>query len=178
VAKVLKVISQQEFLKRFQQWRHRWAKCIGCSRAVLCRWPLTAKCKYIGTRLAIKSFWELHSHTSYNSSPRTGQSVSQSHTMGYRSGFDSQQGIFFPQSRSDRLWGTPSFLSNGYRGLFPWRGSIARMWSRYYAPLSSAEVKNMWRFNSTTHTSSRRSVYGQEIICLYLVLLLVTRTHR
>jgi len=25
---VLKAVPQQEFLKCFQQWQHRWAKCI------------------------------------------------------------------------------------------------------------------------------------------------------
>jgi hypothetical protein len=35
-----------------------------CSREVLQRWFLSANCKYTGT-LAIKSFRELHSHTSY-----------------------------------------------------------------------------------------------------------------
>jgi hypothetical protein len=28
--------------------------------------------------------------------------------------------FFSPPSRQDRLWGTPSPLSNGYQGLFPW----------------------------------------------------------
>jgi len=36
-------------------------------------------------------------------------------------GFDSRHGIWFisSPSRSDRLWGKASFLSNRYRGFFP-----------------------------------------------------------
>jgi hypothetical protein len=48
--------------KYFQQWQHRWAKCW---RGVLGRWPLSVNCKCTGTRLAIKLFRELHSHTAY-----------------------------------------------------------------------------------------------------------------
>jgi hypothetical protein len=29
--------------------------------------------------------------------------------------------IFFSPSRPDRFWGSHNLLSNGYRGLFPWR---------------------------------------------------------
>jgi hypothetical protein len=59
VTTALKAISQQEFQKCFQQWQHR-------SRGVLKRCPLSVSCKYVYTgMLAIKSFRDLHCHTSY-----------------------------------------------------------------------------------------------------------------
>jgi hypothetical protein len=51
--------------------------------------------------------------------------ISECHSLGY--GLDDRGSIpggcweFFPKPpRPERLWGTPSLLSNGYQGLFPW----------------------------------------------------------
>jgi len=50
-------------------------------------------------------------------------------------GFESRQGLEFFTSPplSDRLWGPPGLLSNGYQVLFPWADN---------SPSSTAEVKN------------------------------------
>jgi len=60
----LKAIPQQKFQKCFQQWQHHWAKCIAAQGENFEDDPLSVNCKYTGM-LAIKSFRELHSHTSY-----------------------------------------------------------------------------------------------------------------
>jgi len=52
MTQALKATPQQEFQKCFQQWQHHWALQ-----------SLTLKYTCM---LAIKSFQELHSHTSYN----------------------------------------------------------------------------------------------------------------
>jgi len=52
--------EQQEFKKCFQQWQHH---C--CSTGVLQRRCFSVSCIYTSA-LAIKSFQELHSHTSYH----------------------------------------------------------------------------------------------------------------
>jgi hypothetical protein len=64
VTMTLKAIPQQELQKCFQQWQHRLAKCTAAEGEWLQRWPLSVSYKYAGM-LAIKSLWELHSHTSY-----------------------------------------------------------------------------------------------------------------
>jgi len=53
----LKTFSQQESQKCFEQWQHRWGKCIATEGGVLQR-RLLVSCKYAA------SFRELHSHTS------------------------------------------------------------------------------------------------------------------
>jgi len=44
---------------------------------------------------------------------------------------------------SDRLWGPPRILFNGYRGM-----------KTDQLPIFSAEVKNAWSYTSIPHTSS------------------------
>jgi hypothetical protein len=44
--------------------------------------------------------------------------------------------FFFSTPRPDRFWSLPSFLSNGYEGLFPWGRREAD-----HSPPSSAGVK-------------------------------------
>jgi hypothetical protein len=58
VTAVPKVLPQKEFQKCFKQWQHRWAKDIAAQEEYFEGVPS-------GMRLAIKSFRELHSHTSY-----------------------------------------------------------------------------------------------------------------
>jgi len=63
-----------------------------------------------------------------------------------RPGFDSRQllGFFFFSPLSlYRLWGLLTLLSNGYRGSFPGREAD-------HTSLSSAEVKNIWSYTSTS----------------------------
>ena len=49
------------------------------------------------------------------------------------------------QSRPNRLWGPPSLLFNGYRG--PLLGIKRLEREVQYSPLSSADIKNYWRYS-------------------------------
>jgi hypothetical protein len=55
---------------------------------------------------------------------------------------------FLPFSQGPhRLWGSPSLLYNGYRGLFP-PESKRPFRKAVHLPYSSTEVKNAWRYTS------------------------------
>jgi hypothetical protein len=49
--------------------------------------------------------------------------------------------------RPDRLWGSPSLVSNGYRGFFPGVKRPGR--EADHSPPGSAEAKKMWIHTST-----------------------------
>jgi hypothetical protein len=55
--------------------------------------------------------------------------------------------IFTPSYCPDRLWGPPSLLSNGYRGL---SSAVKRLESEaVHSPPTRAEVKKTWIHTST-----------------------------
>jgi hypothetical protein len=55
--------------------------------------------------------------------------------------------IFSSLCRSDRIWGPPNLLLDGYRGRFP---GVKRPWHEVnYSPPASAEVEKMWIYTST-----------------------------
>jgi hypothetical protein len=56
--------------------------------------------------------------------------------------------IFSSPHRSHRLWGPPSFLYNGYWGLFP-PGVKQQGREADHSPPASAEVKKKWIYTST-----------------------------
>jgi hypothetical protein len=61
--------------------------------------------------------------------------------------------IFSSLRRSDRLWGPPSFLSNGYWGALSPR--LKRQGHEAdYTPQTNAEVKKMWIYTFTPYTPS------------------------
>jgi hypothetical protein len=68
-------------------------------------------------------------------------------------GFDSQRGweFFSSPPRTDRLWGTFTFLSDGYGGIFP---RVKRPGRETDRSPPSAKVKNAWSYTSTANTSS------------------------
>jgi hypothetical protein len=53
----------------------------------------------------------------------------------------------FSSRRPDRLWGSPSRLYNGYRGLFS--PEVKRPWCEAdHSSPTSAEAKNIWIYTS------------------------------
>jgi hypothetical protein len=56
--------------------------------------------------------------------------------------------IFSSTCRSDRIWGSPNLLSNGYWGLFP-QGAKRQGREADRSPPTSAKVKKTWVYTST-----------------------------
>jgi hypothetical protein len=56
--------------------------------------------------------------------------------------------FFFSPGCPVRLWGSPGPLFSGYRGTFEWEERPVR--EADHSPSSRAEVKNRWRYNSTS----------------------------
>jgi hypothetical protein len=68
--------------------------------------------------------------------------------------FDSRQGqgrdfFFSSPSRPDRLWGTLSLLSSGYREILHWGGGKRPRREAKHSRPSRVEVKNEWGYTST-----------------------------
>jgi hypothetical protein len=56
--------------------------------------------------------------------------------------------IFSSPCHPDWLWGPPSFLLNGYQGLFP--GGVKRSGHEAdHSPQTSAKVKKIWLYTTT-----------------------------
>jgi hypothetical protein len=66
--------------------------------------------------------------------------------------FPAEARFFSPPQRPDRLWGTPSLLSNWYWGFFSWEEGQGR--EADHSPPSSADVKNGRVIPPLLHTSS------------------------